>query len=105
MAVDAQARFTCEMAEDEDGDQVVHIDFTDVRDQDAQSTSTMYYMDQMFQVFIDESSPERDIVIKMFHGPSNEERFLCVDLDEEAVDFLPPEEYPPTRFMLNIPVS
>lgn len=39
----------------------------------------------------------------MFIGNQSEERFLCVDIEEEAVDFLPPSEYPPTRFVLNIP--
>ena len=59
-------------------------------------------MDQLYQVFVDENSETKDIVIKMYH-PGNEERFLCVDLPEKAIDFLPPSEYPPTRFALNIP--
>jgi hypothetical protein len=33
----------------------------------------------------------------------NEERFLCVDIPEKAVDFLSPTEYPPSRFVINIP--
>ena len=66
----------------------------------------MLYVDQLFQIFIDESSDDKDIAIKMYHGPENEEeRFLCVDIGEDAVDFLAPEEYPPTRFCLNVPSS
>ena len=46
------------------------------------------------------------MVIKMYHGVEHEEeRFFCVDVSEDAVDFLAPEEYPPTRFVLNIPSS
>ena len=64
----------------------------------------MLLIDQLFQVFIDEDSEEKDIVIKMYQPIDNEEeRFFCVDVGEEAVDFLAPEEYPPTRFVLNIP--
>mmetsp|Transcript_23422 Transcript_23422/g.29121 ORF Transcript_23422/g.29121 Transcript_23422/m.29121 type:complete len:243 (-) Transcript_23422:237-965(-) len=83
---------------------VVAVDFTDIHDQDGQSSSTQLYMDQLFQVFVDEESESKDIVIKMYHTAGlDEERFLCVDLPEKAVDFLMPEEYPPTRFVLNIP--
>jgi hypothetical protein len=60
-------------------------------------------MDQLFQIFIDERTDARDILIKMFIDNQREERFLCIDIEEEAVDFLPPSEYPPTRFILNIP--
>ena len=64
----------------------------------------MLLMDQLFQIFVDENSDEKDIVIKMYQPIDNEEeRFFCVDVSEEAVDFLAPEEYPPTRFVLNIP--
>lgn len=62
-------------------------------------------MDQLFQVFVDEESEHKDIVIKMYHSETDDERFLCVDLDEKAVDVLMPSEYPPTRFVLNIPAS
>lgn len=48
VSVDAQARFTCEMDENEDGDPMVAIDFTGLRDDDIQSTSTMLYMGQLF---------------------------------------------------------
>ena len=66
----------------------------------------MLLMDQLFQIFVDENSDEKDIVIKMYQPIDNEEeRFFCVDVSEEAVDFLAPEEYPPTRFVLNIPSS
>ena len=66
----------------------------------------MLLIDQLFQIFIDEDSEEKDIVIKMYQPIDNEEeRFFCVDVGEEAVDFLAPEEYPPTRFVLNIPSS
>ena len=41
----------------------------------------------------------------MFSSPKNEEKYLCVDLGEEAIDFLAPVEYPPTRFIINIPAS
>ena len=63
----------------------------------------MLYMDQLFQIFVDEESEQKDIVIKMFHSSVDEERFLCVDLSEAAVDFLEPTEYPPTHFILNVP--
>lgn len=104
VAVDAEARFTSELNEDEDGEVVVALDFTDIHDQDGMSSSTQLYMDQLFQVFVDEESENRDIVIKMYLTQGQEEeRFLCVDLPEKAVDFLTPTEYPPTRFVLNIP--
>ena len=104
VAVDAEARFTSELNEDEDGEVVVALDFTDIHDQDGMSSSTQLYMDQLFQVFVDEESENRDIVIKMYLTQGQEEeRFLCVDLPEKAVDFLTPSEYPPTRFVLNIP--
>ena len=45
VAVDADARLSCELADTEEGDQFVSIDFTDIKDQDAQSESQMYYMD------------------------------------------------------------
>lgn len=35
VAVEAQARFACEMLENEDGEPVASIDFTDIYDQDA----------------------------------------------------------------------
>lgn len=61
-------------------------------------------MDQLFQVFVDERTEARDMVIKMYYTEAqSEEHFLCVDIGEEAVDFMPPTEYPPTRFVLNIP--
>ena len=64
----------------------------------------MLYQDQLFQVFADEKSDHKDIVIRMYHTASGgTERFLCVDLQENAVDFLEPTEYPPTRFVLNVP--
>lgn len=67
------------------------------------SIASQLYMDQLFQIFVDEESENKDIVIKMYHSESDEERFLCVDLPEKAVDFLLPSQYPPTRFVLNIP--
>ena len=105
VAVLAQARFTSELKEDEDGEIFVSLDFTDVHDQDAQSSSTQLYQDQLFQIFVDQESDTKDIVIKMYNPQveSDEERFLCVDLPEKAVDFLSPLEYPPSRFVLNIP--
>ena len=60
-------------------------------------------MDQLFQIFIDEESEDKDICIKMYQSGTNDERFLCIDLDEQAIDFLVPSEYPPTRLIMNIP--
>ena len=103
IAVDAKARLTSELVEDEDG-VGVNLDFTDIYDQEGVDGSQQLFMDQLFQVFVDEESETKDIVIKMYHhSADDEEWFLCVDLPDKAVDFLTPSQFPPTRFVLNIP--
>ena len=55
-------------------------------------------------IFVDENSDEKDLVIRMLQGPeSGEERFLVVDLEQGASDFLDPEEFTPARIILNVP--
>lgn len=49
------------------------------------------------------NSEHRDVVIKMYNGVDNEERFMCIELEEKAVDFMVLEDHHPTRFVLNVP--
>ena len=48
------------------------IDFTDIHDQEAMSSSqNHFYMDQLFQVFVDERTESRDLVIKIYYNDLN----------------------------------
>ena len=59
----------------------------------------------LFQVFVDQESNSGDILIKHYDQNVEEDRYLCVDLDDGAIDFLRPEDYTPTAFVLQIPAS
>ena len=59
----------------------------------------------LFQVFVNTETEQGDIRIKMFDPNSIDEKYLCVDLESEGIDFIDPREYPPTNFVLNIPAS
>ena len=54
----------------------------------------------LFQVFVDQESNSGDILIKHYDQNVEEDRYLCVDLDDDAIDFLRPEDYTQTAFVL-----
>ena len=41
----------------------------------------------------------------MYDPYSIDEKYLCVDLESEGIDFIDPKEYPSTNFVLNIPAA
>ena len=51
-------------------------------------------------MFVDQESNSGDILIKHYDQNVEEDRYLCVDLDDGAIDFLRPEDYTPTAFVL-----
>lgn len=46
----------------------------------SRQSSALFYTDQVFMIYLDENSPEKDIVIRMFCGPNGQERFLYTDI-------------------------
>lgn len=61
--------------------------------------------DFLFLIFMDSQYPNRDILIKPYNGDPTEDYFLCVALDIGAVDICRRVDFPPSRFVLNIPAS
>ena len=54
-------------------------------------------------VFMNTESEDGEILIKAYSPDSQSEKYLCVDVSSGGIDFLEPENYNPTKFVLNIP--
>lgn len=61
--------------------------------------------DALFIVFMDTTSDMGDLLIKPYCTDPYEDMFLCVQLDQEAVDICRSRDFSPTRFLLNVPAS
>ena len=59
--------------------------------------------DNLFIVFMDKDSENCDILIKPYSSEPSEDMFLCVQLESGAIDICRKTDFPPARFVLNIP--
>ena len=59
--------------------------------------------DSLFIIFMDKDSEYQDILIKPYNTEPMEDMFLCVQLDNGAIDICRRSDWIPTRFVLNIP--
>jgi hypothetical protein len=59
--------------------------------------------DCVFIVFVHKFTG--DVLLKPYATDPDDDMFLCVSLDDGAIDICRRADYPPARFVLNIPAS
>ena len=78
------------------------VDFIEM---ESRSQADEPFDGDLFQVFVNSESESGDILIKMYDSNVEEERYMCVDLDDNAIDFCEPQDWKPTSFVLSVPAS
>jgi len=61
--------------------------------------------DSLFIVFMDQNADTCDIYLKPYSSDPYEDMYLCVQVDEGAIDICRKMDFPPAKFVLNIPAN
>lgn len=87
----------------EDGS--ISYDFVFELDENDSQMGGMLGPDYLFIVFMDKDSESCDILLKPYSSDPYDDMFLCVDLKSGAIDICRKTDFPPSRFVLNIPAA
>lgn len=82
-----------------------NYDFVFELDENDSQLGGMLGPDYLFIVFMDKDSENSDILFKPYSSDPYDDMFLCVDLKSGAIDICRKTDFPPTRFVLNIPAA